>query len=336
MKVINGILATVFIVLFVFRFPIESARVMLGVMGIIFLLSPLYSMFFNVPWILWQTAVEKSDFDNEKSKFSYPKIFLFSVFEIRQVPANFEWVVRSGFKSDIYSNPPAGYYIKKEGWRCIFLPELLRITVKMVDLRAKNIDFPRMVVNTKANPVLINTQATYKTSDSLRYSVILSENPKDVIKEMLSAVLNMVTAEYDDQQLVELNKRDLKNIEKEANVLINIPENIIYKKAPKTLHCFGIDAVIRIQNIIPVQRVLNAMVARTVAKIGKQAAESRKDTIAALRQGAGLPDGHIGNIAIPLMEAFFGNLDKRREGVKFPKFTIKADLGGTDPKKQST
>ncbi|MEK6705931.1 MAG: hypothetical protein AABZ06_09095 [Bdellovibrionota bacterium] len=296
--------------------------------GVLLLVSSfVFGQIFKVPWFLW----ERVRFDDQ---ISYPRIIILSFFEFRQVPPNFVWVVRDGKGSDINAvGGPTGFYLLKEGWQYIFLPEYLRITIKLVDLRAKNIDYDKMVVNTKSNPVKIDAQSTYQVTDPLRYAVVVSEDPVEIIKGILSFVLNLSTSEYDDISLIQLGTDKVEELAKEATERINGDRAITITgaKAPRHLPEFGLHAVVRIQNIYAIDEVHRARIHVTAAKLEQEAAGYKSKAIQKMRKAAGLPEAHPLNIALPLIEQILGRTTAGgEERTQFPTFkaNVEVDLGG--------
>lgn len=285
----------------------------------------------GVPWFRWAHVPLP-----RPQGGSYIHIILLGLMEIRWVPQNYVWVVSFG-----HSDPTQrrGYKVFHEGWWLVWLPKFLSFSLGFVSLRPFNLDLKRVKVNTNTTPVEVDSQVTIKVSDAHLFAVSLQEPIEEVVTEILSAVLNYVTAGYDAIKVIELDSTSLQEMAGRATRLLNGDEGAPDGKAINSLKAYGAEAVVRIQNIIGVPEVMSNLAAREATILradagieaavrDAKAAEHLGDSIAAIREKADLPPGSAYNLAPLLLAGLVSRTNAGNLGLELPKGQVGFDMGG--------
>lgn len=278
----------------------------------------------GIPWFIWtQEEVGKDLGSGEEGKpIMMTRIVIFGLLEIRNVPPQFRWVLRDAFEAN--EETLVGFTEFANGWHCVLWPELLMMTVGMVDLRPLNLDIKKKEVNTTTNPVKIDVQFTFWVINATLFSIKVRERVVGIIEQIISGVLNEVTSGKSDLGLVDMRTDELAALSAEVTGLLNKG----HLGGFEGLAEYGIKAEVRAQNIYPLEGVLDAQAGIVEAELDLKAAIYRAGALEKLRKGAGMPDESQWNIFLPIMDGFRGAFASGRSGVNFPKFTM--DLGGVD------
>ncbi len=277
-----------------------------------------------IPMFLWTEEKVGEDASSDPPRpIIMTVIVILGLVEIRNIPENFVWVIRNAFRANSNDSDNAtGYLALYDGWKIIWLPKFRWVNVRMVDLRPINIDIGKKEVNTKTNPVKIDAQLTIRVKRPIPYAINIKEKLATIVDQIISGVLNYATAGKNDTDLVDLEPSQLDDLA--AQVTQRLNEGRAGSKIPD-LKIYGLETEVRIQNIYPLQGVLDAMAKKTEARLGFEAATDRANALEKLRKGAGMPDESQWNILLPLADAVSNLMVGGKAGVKFPSFT--ANLG---------
>ncbi len=279
----------------------------------------------GVPFLLWEKKEVGKD-DETGTLILITRIVIFGLVEIRNIPQKFSWVVRNPFSPNDDATDPQSYEALGQGWQKIVLPELKRVEVRMVDLRTQGLDTKRRRVNTQTNPVDLDSTLLYWVKDPILFAITLKGKAGEVIEQALSVALNYVTTGYTDVELMEIaDQGELMTLAEEATKIMN---GGVAHEVPD-IGRFGIEVVVGIQNVFPLEGVLDSMAKLTEAELGARAAVKRGEALHSLREGAGMPDKSAFNILLPLAEGLQQTFAGGKAGLRFPSVTL--DLGGVEP-----
>lgn len=196
---------------------------------------------------------------------------------IRNVPANFVWVIRNVWFSDITkkTGPKAytGYKAMREGWK-FFIPYFLHSSLDFIDLSPVPRDPQSITVNTKDNQTaVIDFRLITHVSDPIVFAVRVDENRKSFEDQAASVALNREAAKETQVQLTEFEegKDELKTIGEGAKDFFN--------DRMKELG-LGIEAdAIEIQKILMPEEIRAAKEHLTVSDIRKDAADLKAEEL---------------------------------------------------------
>ncbi|MFA6214947.1 MAG: SPFH domain-containing protein [Patescibacteria group bacterium] len=318
-----------------------AAMVLLSLVVFIFIasLTPLFALIFTLViisaamagwWVISQKFLkvpwwERSEIVEGDQK--YLRFIILALCEIRDIPPNFAWVVRRTRGADEKSL--TGFYAKRSGWRIIWFPRLLFETVKLFDCRPININLLQRQVNTRSNPVVVDSQVTvWPTENPVVAAITIKEDVRGIVEQFMSALLNYMTAGFEDTELVDLPTAKLLAMARAATDLVN---------GTHFFKDFGLKVEVRIENIYPLKEVLAAMASVKAAEFGARAAVHQARAIKEIRAVTGLPDKHWANIAFPIMKALEGVIGSGHSGLAFPEMTLKFGGftgGGEKPAKE--
>ncbi|NIN92481.1 hypothetical protein GTO36_05775 [bacterium] len=189
---------------------------------------------------------------------------------VRNIPANYAWVLRSAWGSNIdkvdKKGRRFGYKIRREGWNW-YLPYLLHIDVDCVDLSPQPRDPKAITVNTADNQTaIIDWRIVTIVSDPALFAVKVNGNRIEFEDQAATVFINQRCSEETQQKLTKFSEGQLRKMGGEVRDRFNEEvENFLGIKAE----------AIEIQKILPPEEVRTAAEYETVTKRRKEVARHK-------------------------------------------------------------
>ncbi|MBU1164850.1 hypothetical protein KKA15_04810 [Patescibacteria group bacterium] len=291
----------------------------------------------KLSWWLW----EEMKLWSGEAELIVPHIMILGLFELYEVPAKQELILRRTFGSDynkkikiqnwqgVVYETRKGFRRLFPGWNIVIFPKIVWANEGWVDCRQNSNDFKQATFNTDTNPVTIDTTVVWEPDDPVAFAVQVKSNPVKIILEALYPAINYVTQGWKDLELYKMKKATLmREIADLASHIMNGDMSYSGDKVNdllelKTLRGFGMRGAIRLENVRLMHEIEQAKASVETEKLTAESAGHLAEQIEKIRKSAGLPDKHWSNVVIPALTMMLAG----KASTKFPGIGVSVDLG---------